>query len=43
MTEKKQKYESIKNRMTDQPEQSTIGKGERMKKYYFLPTRIFCF
>lgn len=43
MTEKKQKYESIKNRMTDQPEQSTIGKGEQNEKYYFLATRIFWF
>lgn len=43
MTEKKQKYESIKNRMTDQLEQSTIGKGEQNEKVLFFTDPHFLF
>jgi len=41
--EKTKKYESIKNRMTDQPEQSTIGKGEQNEKVLFFTEPHFLF
>ena len=43
MTEKKQTYESKTNRVTDQLEQSTIGKGEQNEKVLFFADPHFLF
>jgi len=43
MTEKKQTYESKKNRVTEQLEQSTIGKSEQNEKILFFADPHFLF